>query len=713
MNSSPYGSNYAWTINISSHLTDAGRDALAAVPLKTFGKLKVFVNNINDMQRIVVGLKGTGKTSALARKASLYAHNAETIPASAPYLCQLERMPLSLNNELKYLYPESSYWSSIWMLVLGTVFCSQYFGKDTVTQKSKSRLDFVMRQRSFSTIYKEQNPSKKNYISDRAFLFFDKLDKLARVGKYASHYHGRRQDNTFVSTVLQAVLSFKLTKSEADTWGTFYVLPEVKDILQCRKSNKPVGIFIDAIDEAFGAVRDVIIDNIPIGYNVWVAIQCGFISAVLQIQLITKNQYRVYGAIRLEAFSQYPLSHTQDSSQIVETCLTMEYTDELLIKIFENNIMNTHSDYLLRNSATDTALDKFFPSREFKYPHAWGHNEKPLEWILRHTFNIPRHIVWHGHNIIKNHPEAKRRSSREDMRSTISATAKAIFQGYKEQVSWDSRVDTALLKLPSNVILREIRYEFDDVEYPKIKPINFLYKRGLIGIPKLVGDSREKKYIQQFLTPGLHQNATLPDASYYILHPCLTSFLLPLINYEQQSGFLNSMFVTGNNLSCPGKINPKIIVHTKQNSSDLSVSYFPKGLTNLEELRSNEISGINLKKACYPFVIALLMSMKKSTDYWVSPQQIAIEIDFLKERHLIDATYGKTPKNSSCPMNAEKYYIEKLTIKTTEDHPGFWNESKKFIQKSFPNSSLKTIQKEDSLGYVISGIDLNDILILL
>ncbi|MEW8350293.1 MAG: hypothetical protein AB2687_18455 [Candidatus Thiodiazotropha taylori] len=86
--SSPFGKNYAWTINISDSIVDKGRDALEAVPLETFPKLQFFVTEIHDTQRIVVGLKGTGKTSALARKAAMYAKSAEIIPSFAPYLCK-------------------------------------------------------------------------------------------------------------------------------------------------------------------------------------------------------------------------------------------------------------------------------------------------------------------------------------------------------------------------------------------------------------------------------------------------------------------------------------------------------------------------------------------------------------------------------------------------------------------------------------------------
>ncbi|MEW8350294.1 MAG: hypothetical protein AB2687_18460 [Candidatus Thiodiazotropha taylori] len=481
----------------------------------------------------------------------------------------------------------------------------------------------------------------------------------------------------------------KLTKDEIEEWKSNYIIPELRNILHRRNNDKPIGIFIDAIDEAFGPIRSEIIDEQPLGYKTWVAVQCGFIQSSLELKLITGNVYRVYGAIRTEAYSQYPYSHTQDKSQIVETCVNMTYKKDTLINIFEKNIDNTSDKYLASIEKDQHKIKKFFPIDTFDYPHAWGFKETAVEWIIRHTFYIPRHLVWHGQNILINHPDPESRRSRNSLRETIASTSREIFNGYKQQVEWDDTIEEALKHISSNVLTSAEVDSLDLEKFPDLKPIEFLYKRGLIGVPKSSNHETDS-FTQHFLIAGLHKTAQLPKASYYILHPCLTTYVIDLIPHESQDKFFLNMLVAGNDLPCPVNLKPKLIIHTPKNSLDLKIDFNKDGIDTFHGLGSFTIADFDLSKPAYVFIVSLLMAMKKSNNYWVTPENISHEVKYLRKRQYIHETYGNKPKGKNSPLYAEEYFLEKLNIQYSEDKPYFWQESINFIKNKFDGLEIRT-----------------------
>lgn len=713
-----WGYNHAWKIDVSGDVMLANRNSLRDLPLVTSGSLANYDGDIDTVKRVLVGLKGTGKTSALAHKAADFHIKRNIVPSYPPLLCRLDNLNLKLpppsTMEPEELgpkitqYSNTDFWTAAWQFSACITFLADcLLSPSKLIMQSHSAEDNSSA--GFCKILQRQSKLDKN---SREYICFDALDRITWLGE-----HKRRIPNLaksdLVFKVIQQLINMRAERFEIESWLTQYLYDECSEHLQLVQTT-PVGIFIDAIDEAVQGLRLIQYGDYRFGRDAWDAIQNGFLGAIIAMRIRTQDQLRIFGVIRKEAYEKYNLNDTQDISQLQEISVSMEYTKTELENIFIENVKNTYSHYLVSSNNDGDHMAKFFPTKEFSVPHAFGKVEKPFNWLLRHTFNNPRQIVWHGLEILKKLPDPASRATRAELGKVINATGEKIFRNYKNQILWPCELDRAILEIRSNVVSKNQMLDLRD-RYPDLHPIQILYQKGLVGIRRGAnGDG----FYQNFLEAGDHDSEMLPDSPFYVIHPCLTGYLETKVPHEIQANFVSRLFIVGDGLACPANNSPRIILFKKVNLGEIGVAFFPDGIQCSDSIEGNEIYEINESKLWFPFFISLILCMKKGIKdrNWVSVDTIVEQVRELVSEQLLPPVFGNTPSGELQKLTTDEYVRRTISKKSLAKKGPYWDDLKVFFETSFGALGMTVLHKDlgnNFFDYSIRNFDADNIQILI
>lgn len=250
----------AWETEISHYYFRGGKAQVNAnqLPLIRHDRLYEFDTQSDSLKRILVGGKGTGKSTALARKAvRLFDSKHVVIPNFHPYVVRIEQLVLDQNIEATYPDIHSHYcWVQIWKLVICAVFIAEVQWPTVRDTKFGQYLGC---------------PTGKSEDE-----FFERVGE-----RIAKARQGRREP---VSTVLQLVLERHYDTNQCMQWFSRYVRPNLP-----ASGDEPYVMLIDQVDEALSLYRDL--STTRQGQSVWEAAQTAIVDAVADIGSLSSQSF--------------------------------------------------------------------------------------------------------------------------------------------------------------------------------------------------------------------------------------------------------------------------------------------------------------------------------------------------------------------------------------------------------------------------------------
>jgi len=621
----------AWETEISHYFFRGGKAQVNAnqLPLICHDQLLEFDSSRDSLKRILIGGKGTGKSTALARKAvQLLDDEMLVIPAFHPYVVRLEQ--LTLDDDLASAYPDaqSHYcWVQIWKLVLCTIYIAEV---DAVRIK-----DAKLGQYLKCTTGKAEDE------------FFDQAgERIARA---------RQTRHECVSTVLQLVLERHYGTQQCQQWFNRYVRPNLP-----APGNEPTVMLLDQIDEALSRYRDVA--NTRQGQTVWEAAQTAIIDAVADIGSLSGEAFQVFAAIRTEAFRHYQDYGARTQAQVASICVDLAYTPGSMQQIFLQNIKLTERTRLALPEEADL-IKRFLGVHSYPHPYVRGVVESAIQWISRHTFGSPRELVMHGLQIYKS--DKSMRGSRQYLAQVINETGSTILNDYISELVplWNEKVEAVYSHLTHNVMsLEEVSAIEATLQTPLgFAPIEYLYRSGMIGIPV---DVDEKTSRQSFVPLSRASvGLPLPEVNYYIVHPCLYPTILGRLRQDQRAEFYSHILVAGDGLPCSRTIErPRVYLLLDYTNRLVEFSILddpsllnPPRTSILERLRP-ELTVSPEASAGPVLLIAILMAMSTEQSNYPKVEEICHSVRTLVEEGFCKAIFG----NGNTRQMAIDYFRDQL-----------------------------------------------------
>jgi hypothetical protein len=661
------------------------------LPLVQFKRLHDFDSQPDCVTQILVGAKGTGKSTALVRKAAkLSTAGIEVIPNHLPYVNQLEAEALRFPEDRLGLYATAKTWTQIWKLVLAAVFGLRI---------AATSEQLAVRLKSDGTYGKLLRcPSGSNEEK-----FFDEVQSRYRLGS--------KQRAEPITPLIGYLLDRSTSENECFRWYNNYIKPLFSDV----PDGYQAAIFLDCVDEAFA--HSLSSDaQYGSGHLVWTAAQVGLIDAAYELAR-QQSGLRVYAAIRLEAYLQYTTLGARGLAQVDEgICLRMDYSVDNLIAIFEDNVRRTPEADLVAKSG-QSLVARFFGVEKFQHPRVWGTEESALQWLIRHTFGSPRHLVWHGAKLWA--VATEKRSTRANIAPVVNSLATLIFEEHKNQLipTWDRRVDYCLT-LISNNVLSAAQVKAMDARMKverSIEPFLYLFQRGMLGYP-IADPEKDHRYKQHFLPAGTWLDVSeLPAANYFVIHPCLNQVIEGKLPTGEQAGFVSSRFIAGHGLNCPQDILPiKYCVAFDPENRTPVFCYFPYGVN---EVTANLIAAHTVKDlsdvdhAPTALFFALLCASTEGVDGGhISRERIHEQVYKLRSRNILREAYGKGKSRE-----VAETYFSNLMQSWCEQQPDVVTTLKRKLAENLPDVELASSSADDAsrASLMLKGIAPSEVLVLL
>lgn len=264
--------------------------------------------------------------------------------------------------------------------------------------------------------------------------------------------------------------------------------------------------------------------------GLWIKAQLGFLKALHFLNELNRNNFKIFGSIRYEAYIMMNHYNLRNLPQLKSTCKIITYSNDELIEIFEK---------LLFAAEIKIADLKKFGITELihnKVKNNTYNRETVQEHVLRHTLRNPREITYqilaiknlfNTNMLIVGDPVRNTLSLKEHLSSTI------------KEIKKDLETET-LPAFPSKSLEKLLR-EFKKNYIPKGKVIDehreiitVLYRLGLIGVLKKIDG--ENSYKQYFLEKNIYfdnANIILPDSPFYLLHPVLDPLLFDNYGHDK------------------------------------------------------------------------------------------------------------------------------------------------------------------------------------
>jgi hypothetical protein len=443
-----------------------------------------------DHQFILVGRKGLGKTLLLRRKSYLYRNHYEgDIQYNSEDSELTENLDITYNTlsrEELLKFRNYALWERIWKFILSIV-ALRIYGLDDPWL----------------------NRMSNNSTSRISALLVEILNNRGIVEKYLGH------------------------------------LEELAANINQIQSG--VAIFIDDVDQAFEQIlkdkhsRDFVAEdgNIP-AVEIWTNVQAGLVSAIYALNR-QNSHIKIFATIRSEAFYNIPSANFQNYRQYATE---LEYTREEIQTIFTNNIqlLKDQGVAFVDEKAKDP-IEQFLGIKTMPHIFAKRPNseekreEKPFDFIYRHTYGRPRELVQMGKTLYQNILETQkyRNSGSEDrvemVREKINEESGKLFANYVEEIvpRFDNAEHKKFIKQIRKNVIRQ-----DQMVGLNMAMAKTLYNLGMLGYTKQrIGEDYSE---QIFLVPGRETYSPkrdLPSSKYYITHPSMDDLLIQEHTYER------------------------------------------------------------------------------------------------------------------------------------------------------------------------------------
>lgn len=665
----------AWETEVSKYFHTGGKAQVDAnkLPLVGHRSFRDFLNDVDDRGRILVGSKGLGKSTGLARKAvQLKNDGYRIIPMYHPYIVLLQEINIDIHEDEYSKFREHGYWSVMWKMVIATVLVIE-INKKAVIEKGLQKVLGCS-------------------VNKSEWEVFEK------IGRKYQDCITNRQD--YVTPIIDIFLRRNFSQNQIHLWLGEYVYPRLK-----ITKGEYHAIILDQVDQAFRRYHDKQSDLAEGVLSVWEAVQTGLVDAIGEMQDIGAGSFHIYAAIRSEAYRKYALHGRQNKAQVSSYCVELNYDNDLLEDIFNLNVKLTDRSDLAIPDARSHAK-RYLGVKEFRNVNVPGTLEPVIQWLVRHTFGSPRELVWHGKRIGENIPPAKR-ANRKAMSLTINETANNILSDYLAEMvpPWDSSVEMVYESLNHCVLSKEKVEEISNRYKEKFGrcPIRYLYSCGLIGYAN--------SGTQSFLKISRTGNENLfPDASYYLLHPCLYSRVIEKLSAEDRAGFVSHSIVVGNNLECPEEIHkPRLVLYHNMDQQTVSISRFPlDGDWNptIEQIHNNRIDELTIGPDCENtgalFLFAMLICVSEKRKKNPTIDELCRVLSWLSAKGLAPQVIG----NGSDRDYTVSYFKEALSNYGSDNSP--FDQALTIVDSLSDSENKISIQiqsgKEAIIGYSLTGV---------
>ena len=665
----------AWETEVSKYFHTGGKAQVDAnkLPLVGHRSFREFLNEVDSPGRILVGSKGLGKSTGLVRKAvQLKNDGYQIVPMYHPYIVLLQEINIDIHEDEYSKFREHGYWSVLWKMVSATVLVLE-INKDAVTKQGLHRLLNCAVNKSEWEVFES-------------------------IGRKYQDCIANRQD--YVTPIIDIFLRRNFTQNQIYHWLGEFVYPSLK-----VTHDEYHTIILDQIDQAFRLYHDKRSDLTEGVLSVWEAVQTGLVDAIGEIQDIGAGSFRIYAAIRSEAYRKYALHGKQNKAQVSSYCIELDYDNDLLEEIFKLNVKLTDRTELA-NSDADHYAEKYIGVTRFRNINVPGTSETVIQWLVRHTFGSPRELVWHGRRISENIPPEKR-TNRRTMSQTINNTANDILSDYLAELvpPWDSSVEMVFESLVHCVLSKEQIEEISVRYKDKLGrcPIRYLYSCGLIGYANAGS--------QSFLKISRTGNENLfPDAAYYMIHPCLYNRVLEKLSAVDRAGFISHSIIVGNNLECPEEIyKPRYIVYFDMDQQTAWVSRFAFGgdwNPSLEAIHANRIDSLTIspdyEDSGALFLFAMLACVSEKRKRNPSVEEICDFIAWLVSKNLVVQAMG----SGSDRADTVSFFRNTLSVIDSPISPAI--EAQAMAEQISDTDSLLGLTvlsgTESVIGYSLTGV---------
>lgn len=519
---------------------------------------------------IAAGDRGTGKSLVLARKAVQLLMRAQE--EKMRYLTLVERPPfVSLLAPSKIIVPVKDYrrfsshrvWRKLWTLVLKAHFaCMAVRDRNDPKQNN---LQFVFKhyfdleeshgpkdiQRQFFTLIWTSFPVQESLGPAIAFLVKhnignDELDQwsLRANGVITRHAGAESQQAIFVDGIDEAI-------GDPNGQSLF------NDLRQGSAKRKE-GDF-GQTEATSSQPNENWEERRQLALDVLLHAQTGFILAADEI----RTEFRVltaYGVVRREAgeWALNPELSGKTADKVDGALVAMlRYKHDQLESIFNLNVDHTSDDELF-DPAAEFADERLFGFHRITHSTVLGQSEPALSLLIRHTFRAPRQLV----SIAKAAKEAVAKAAlRPDRVNEIvnAVDRHAATRGWGDYIAslnppWYHEHAAGLQDIHHNVLLPD---EVAAIESTRTGLFNFLYSRGLIGVPIPIA----ARTVLDFREPNGSDTELPRDYRFVALHPILSAHLTTNKTIEERRFFYSSEFIVGHGLMCPEVlVAPKLTV---------------------------------------------------------------------------------------------------------------------------------------------------------
>ncbi len=665
----------AWETEVSKYFHTGGKAQVDAnkLPLVGHKSFREFLSDVDDLGRILVGSKGLGKSTGLARKAvQLKNDGYRIVPMYHPYIVLLQEINVDIHEDEYSKFREHSYWSVMWKMVISTVLVLE-INKEAISKQGLHQVLGCAVNKSEWDVFKKIGAKYQDCIANR-------------------------QD--YITPIIDIFLRRNFTQSQIYLWLGEFVQPRLK-----VTEGEYYTIILDQVDQAFRRYHDRQSDLTDGVLSVWEAVQTGLVDAIGEMQDIGAGSFRIYAAIRSEAYRKYSLHGKQNKAQVSSYCVELNYDNELLREIFNLNVKLTDRGDLARPDAP-SHTERYIGVTEFRNVNVPRTSEPVVQWLVRHTFGSPRELVWHGRRIGENIPPA-RRGHRKTMSLTINETANEILNDYLAEMvpPWDTSVETVFSSLIHCVLSKE---QVDEISarYSQALgkcPIRYLYSCGLLGY----ANAGSQSFLKISRTGNQNQ---FPDAAYYVVHPCLYSRILEQLSAVDRAGFISHSVIVGNNLECPEEIyKPRFVVYFDMDQQTAWVSKMPVGSgwnPAPEQIQKNRIESLTISPdrehvgSLFLFVLLACVSEKRRRN--PSVDELCQFVSWLVRQDLVPQAIG----SGNSRDDTVRYFERVLADIDSADSPV---EQARAIAQTLGDDSTEIGVRDQSgsrsvIGYSLTGV---------
>lgn len=299
-----------------------------------------------------------------------------------------------------------------------------------------------------------------------------------------------------------------------------------------RDLTLPVYIYIDNLDNYYEQQPEL-----------WLESMFGLFRVIREIRLDFRHIH-VYTSFRKDVYNRF---QTEQLLQYNDFISFLDYSREELFQMFAQGIQSLNRSHLIEPFLKDSNPWRAFFGEDIvnNFHNAIVSEKEDIrQYIFRHSLWRPRDMIVIGNKILEE--KGDKQMSADIVRGGVENAAKEIQKQYLDEISpmLPPSVDLASLIsefMPNNILtsndLKSVCMKYNNSRGDQCnddcRRCNFfhpgcmLYSMGLIGY--VDKSTKTGKYIQKFLRPGemdgKDQIEKIPKVDYYVLHPILNNLL--------------------------------------------------------------------------------------------------------------------------------------------------------------------------------------------